>query len=331
MPLKIIGEVNELGRPQEFHGGVEKNEVNKNAKGGTELMQDGLQQRLPKGLLNEFQIIASRLRGIDPERKSILWLHDLAEDPEVKHLSDPRSRERFAKLVFVSHWQFTTYNKVLGIPYGESIVLKNAIEPIPSHAKPTDGPIRLIYHTTPHRGLDILLAVYEKLSDKWKDQIHLDVYSSFKIYGQDQRDTQYEKLFDICRLHPHITYHGTVSNAEIRLALQEAHIFAYPSTWPETSCIAGIEALSAQCIMVCPSLAALPETTGGFALMYPFNEDKQQHANMFYNVLNAAISEVHDEDMKTKLLLQKMTIDTFYEWDLRAQEWQGLLRSLLEE
>ena len=58
MPLKIIGEVNELGRPQEFHGGVEKNEVNKNAKGGTELMQDGLQQRLPKGLLNEFQIIA---------------------------------------------------------------------------------------------------------------------------------------------------------------------------------------------------------------------------------------------------------------------------------
>ena len=65
--------------------------------------------------------------------------------------------------------------------------------------------------------------------------------------------------------------------------------------------------------------------------MYPFNEDKQQHANMFYNVLNAAISEVYDEDMQTKLLLQKMTIDTFYEWDLRAQEWQGLLRSLLEE
>jgi glycosyltransferase involved in cell wall biosynthesis len=257
-------------------------------------------------------------------------LHDLAEDPEVKHLSDSRGRERFEKLVFVSHWQFTTYNKVLGIPYGESIVLRNAIEPIAAHNKPKDGPIRLIYHTTPHRGLDILLAVYEKLSDKYKDKLHLDVYSSYKIYGNEQRDQQFAQLFDICKSHDHITYHGTVSNQDIHKALQEAHIFAYPSTWQETSCIAAIEAMSAGCAVVCPSLAALPETTGGFALMYPFDENKQQHANMFYNVLDSAIQQFWDDEMQTKLLLQKLTVDTFYDWDLRAAEWNGLLRSMLD-
>ena len=329
MPLKIIGAEEQAPLPP-MTGGVEKNDINNRAKGGTELMQDALEARLPKGLLNEFQIIASRLRGIDPERKSILWLHDLAEDPEVQHLSDARARERFDKLVFVSHWQFATYNKVLGIPYGESIVLKNAIEPIENHVKQKDGPIRLIYHTTPHRGLDVLVAVYERLSEVWKDKVHLDVYSSFKIYGNEQRDASFKEVFDKCKEHDHITYHGTVSNDEVRKALAEAHIFAYPSTWQETSCIAGIEAMSAGCAVVCPSLAALPETTGGFALMYPFDEDKMQHAQMFHNVLRATVDNFWEDDMQTKLLLQKLYTDTFYSWDLRAEEWKGLLMSMLD-
>lgn len=329
MPLKIIGAEEQAPLPP-MTGGIEKNDINNRAKGGTELMQDALEARLPKGLLNEFQIIASRLRGIDPERKSILWLHDLAEDPEVQHLSDPRGRERFDKLVFVSHWQFATYNKVLGIPYGESIVLKNAIEPIENHVKQKDGPIRLIYHTTPHRGLDVLVAVYERLSEVWKDKVHLDVYSSFKIYGNEQRDAAFQEIFDKCKEHDHITYHGTVSNDEIRKALEEAHIFAYPSTWQETSCIAGIEAMSAGCAIVCPSLAALPETTSGFGLMYPFDEDKMQHAQMFHNVLRAAVDNFWEDDMQTKLLLQKLYTDTFYNWDLRAEEWKGLLMSMLD-
>ena len=330
MPLKILGAdaapVDEAPKT----GGIEKNDINQRAKGGTELMMEGLEKRLPKGLLNEFQIIPSRLRGIDTTRKSILWLHDLAEDPEAKHLSDAGSRKRFDKLVFVSHWQFTTYNKVLGVPYGESIVLRNAIEPIENHTKPKDGPIRLIYHTTPHRGLDILLAVYERLSKTWKDKVHLDVYSSYKIYGNEERDQQFTQLFDICKSHDHITYHGTVSNADIHKALQEAHIFAYPSTWQETSCIAAIEAMSAGCAVVCPTLGALPETTANFALMYPFDENKQHHANMFYNVLNSAVDQFWDEEMQTKLLLQKLTTDTFYDWDLRASEWNGLLRSMID-
>ena len=156
MPLKILGADQAPVSESPKTGGIEKNEINTRAKGGTELMMEGLEKRLPKGLLNEFQIIPSRLRGIDSTRKSILWLHDLAEDPEAKHLSDSRGRQRFDKLVFVSHWQFTTYNKVLGVPYGESIVLRNAIEPIYAHVKPKDGPIRLIYHTTPQRGLQVI-------------------------------------------------------------------------------------------------------------------------------------------------------------------------------
>ena len=51
---------------------------------------------------------------------------------------------------------------------------------------------------------------------------------------------------------------------------------------------------------------------------------------MFYNVLNSAVDQFWDEEMQTKLLLQKLTTDTFYDWDLRASEWNGLLRSMID-
>jgi len=289
------------------------------AKGGTEMMRDRILS-LPKELLNDFQIIHSRVRDIDSSRIPVLVLHDLAEDPEVRNLSQDSFRRKFAKLVFVSNWQFTTYNKVLGVPYNCSTVLHNAIEPIPDHEKNFDGPIRLIYHTTPHRGLHLLLQAYDPLSKEYGDRLHLDVYSSFKIYGWEQRDSDYQQLFDFCKNHPHITYHGSVPNDEIRVALQKAHIFAYPSIWPETSCIAAIEAMSAKCLVVCPRYAALPETTAGFAMDYNFDDQNMQNNLInFYNCLKWSIDNIRNIQMNCDA--QKRYIDSLYNWDLRSKEW----------
>lgn len=310
---------------------IELNELNRKANGGTEMMQRTLAERVPEDLFNQFQIIASRVRDIDSDRIPLLWLHDLAEDPEARHLSESSSRKRFRQLIFVSNWQFTTYHKVLGVPYTNSIVMKNAIDPIPEHekTKESDGPLRLIYHTTPHRGLDILYSVYEKLSEEYGDRLHLDVYSSFDIYGWPERNEPYKPLFDALEAHPHISYHGSVPNSEIRQALTKSHIFAYPSTWQETSCISAMEAMSAGCVVVCPSLAALPETTANFSILYPHQEDKQIHASVFYHALKATIDSYWHEEMENKLRFQKIYTDTFYGWNLRAHEWEGLLRSLV--
>jgi glycosyltransferase involved in cell wall biosynthesis len=297
------------------------------AKGGTELMKEKIES-LSKELLDDFQIIHSRVRDIDPNRIPILVLHDLAEDPEVRHLAEASFRGRFAKLVFVSNWQFTSYQKVLGIPYDCSKVLLNAIEPIEPHVKNTDGPIRLIYHTTPHRGLQLLYPVYDLLSKKYGDKLHLDVYSSFKIYGWEQRDEQYKDLFEALKAHPHITYHGSVSNTEIREALKKAHIFAYPCIWPETSCIAAIEALSARCLVVCPSYAALPETTGRFALEYDFTSNVDEMMTDFIHRLTWAIENLQTNLVQTNLYEQKLYTDFKYNWTGRAVEWEQMLQTI---
>ena len=300
------------------------------ARGGTEMVAEQIRNRVDPNLLAQFNLIHSRVRveNIVPNVKNVLVLHDTWDDPESQHLKDEKSLDRFAKLVFVSNYQQATFNMGLGVPFHKSVVIPNAIEPIslgPDDKK--SSIIRLIYHTTPHRGLELLVPVVEKLAEV-EPNIHLDVYSSFKIYGWDARDEQYKSLFRRIEDHPNMTYHGYQPNDVVRDALKKAHIYAYPNIWPETSCISVLEAMSAGCNVVCPNFAALPETCANFATMYGFDEDYNQHANLFASVLLMTIREYWNENNQNKLKFQKMYFDNFYNWNLRGLQWNAFLNSI---
>ena len=324
MSLKIVG-----SEADEFSLGPTEEGTYEEANGGTEMMRRELFDRVDNDLLDQFQIICSRVRWIDPKKPTILWLHDTWDDPESQHLSEAERVKRFDRLVFVSNYQMNTYNMAHGVPYQSSIVLQNAIEPIPAKEKKTDQ-VRLIYHTTPHRGLNIVVSAVRELAKLHGDYIHLDVFSSFEAYGWPDRDKEFEELFQAIRDHPQMTYHGYQPNETVRTALQDAHIFTYPSVWPETSCIAAIEAMSAECEVVCPNFAALPETTANFAAMYQYSEDITYHANTFANVLNNTINNKFSDNTLRKLKFQKTYIDNFYNWDLRSAQWTGFLQGMLK-
>lgn len=311
--------------------GVEKNEVDINAMGGTELMKYGLFERLNPELLEHFQIIPSRVRELKDDKLKVLWLHDLPMDPESQHLKDG-GWKKFDKIVYVSEWQKELYQNIHQIPPSIGVVLKNAIVPFEAHEKPDPAEeIRIIYHTTPHRGLELLVPVFESLCTVY-DNIHLDVFSSFKAYGWEERDKPYKELFDRCESHPKITYHGYQPNEVVREHLKQAHIFAYPSIWLETSCIAMMEAMSAGCMCVHPNLGALPETTSNWTYMYGFNEDPQAHANIFGANLTETIEIFKDPErydlVKRRLAMQKQYVDTFYDWDIRKIQWTHLLNAV---
>ncbi len=307
-------------------GDIETNELNANANGGTEMMQRALTKHVDADLLKKFQIIASRVRDLDSTRKKIYWVHDLFGDPEVQHLANG-GWEKFDKIVYVSYWQKTTYELALGIPPSKGIVLQNAIEPFDEHEKPKDR-INLIYHTTPHRGLELLYPIYEALSDEFGDKIHLDVFSSFKAYGWEQRDEPYKELFKKLEDHEHITYHGYQPNEVVREALTKAHIFAYPNIWQETSCIAAIEAMAAGCLTVTSTLGALPETCANWAWLYPNDEDANRNANMCYGSLKSAIENFWNSDVQSTLYNQQAYFNLWYNWKFRGNQWTGFLRGL---
>ena len=168
--------------------------VSDKAIGGTELMRDWLFTELEKlepGVKDKFQFISTRVRKLEPDKQRILWVHDLANDPEVQHLKDKENWNQFERIVFVSHWQQHMFKTYLGFPYEKGVVIQNAIHPIPEHKKPNeDGKINVCYFSTPHRGLELLLNAWEFMRTELKEGLNaeLNIYSSFKIYDRGHLD-----------------------------------------------------------------------------------------------------------------------------------------------
>lgn len=296
-------------------------EMTKNARGGTEMMRDRLLSNVDEHLLEGVAIHFSRVTDYQEDLKNVLYCHDTADDPANEHLAN-EGWNKFDKIVFVSAWQRDQYINAYGIPYRMCAVIPNAVE-VHNEViqKPLSGPIRLIYHTTPHRGLGILVPVVKELTKHF--DIHLDVYSSFSIYGWDQRDEPFKPLFDEIKQHPNMTYHGAQPNDVVIEALKQAHVFVYPCIWTETSCIALIEAIKCGVVSIHPNLGALPETAEGNTITYDFHEDMHKHAQTVFDNTFAILSQEslrREVDSTNKLLSH--TINYF------THSWNALLANL---
>jgi len=307
--------------------------VSEKAIGGTELMRNWLfseMEKLEPGLKDKFQFISTRVRNLEVDKQRILWIHDLANDPEVQHLKDKENWNQFERIVFVSHWQQHMFKTHLGFPYEKGVVIQNAIYPIPEHEKPKDGKINVCYFSTPHRGLELLLNSWEFMREKLNvgENAELNIYSSFKIYDRGHLDEQFRHIYKRAENMDGVNYHGTVSNDEIREMLPNQHIMAYPSIYEETSCLTLIEACSAGCLSVIPNLGALPETGANFPWMYGFEEDPEKHAQVHGHILGRAIKHFWDEDVQNLLKIQRSYFDMFYNWRLRGGQWLQFLHAI---
>jgi glycosyltransferase involved in cell wall biosynthesis len=177
--------------------------------------------------------------------------------------------------------------------------------------------------------LSILVPVFKEIA-KNNPNVHLDVFSSFKIYGWEEADKQFEPLYDQIRNHPQMTYHGFVPNEQLKEYLKTAHIHAYPCIWTETSCRAMLEAMSAGLLCVHPNLGALPETSGSLNYMYHGDADLNKHAKIFWGALENAIKVVRDEEeyLKGYLSYVKHYVDQRYNVNKIAAQWEEVLTDL---
>jgi glycosyltransferase involved in cell wall biosynthesis len=297
--------------------------------GGSEIVYNNIKKYVTN--IDDINLILSTCSFdiLDPEKSNVIY-QELSYDQEnVQLMANPEFVNAVDYFVFVSHWQYEKFRMVFNVPPHKCAVIKNAVDYIDPIEREKCDKIKLIYTSTPWRGLNVLLKSFELLS---RNDTELHVYSSVIIYGDDfateAQQKLYQPLFDKAKSMKNVIYHGYAPNEEIRKALNESHIFSYPSTFEETSCISAIEAGLSGCRLVCSNYGALYETCADFADYIIFNPDLNEMAKNYAEKLNKAINNYWNEFDQERLQDQVKYFNRYYTWGNRIIEWENFIEKI---
>ena len=297
--------------------------INQDCFGGSESQLRLLIKYLPDESFKDINLILNNTNHdlIEKDKINVLWMQHFVNQEEAKNLGSKEYVSKLDYIVFNSNWNFEKFQYQFKIPESKSLVIKNAIEKINFHEKPKDK-INLIYHTTPWRGLVHLLKVFKNLN---LENVELNVCSSTIIYGKKFDNIlgkKYENIFNECKSAKNVNYLGFVENAQIIELLKKMHIYAYPSVWPETSCISAIEAMAAGCEVVISNLGALYETCAPFGTFVGFDKNFKNLEKKYQKTLLNSIKNYWNKENQQKLDLQRKVINLTYSWETRSVEWK---------
>ena len=175
-----------------------------------------------------------------------------------------------------------------------------------------------------------MLNVFKNLN---LENVELNICSSTIIYGKKFDEAigkSYESLFDDCKNTKNVNYLGFQENKKIHELLKKMHIFAYPSIWHETSCIAAIEAMAAGCEIVTTNLGALYETCSPFGRFINFDRNLNILEKKYSTILTDSIRNYWSEENQNKLKLQEKSINSLYSWETRSLEWKNFFNDARE-
>ncbi|HEX4142703.1 MAG TPA: glycosyltransferase family 4 protein [Pirellulales bacterium] len=277
---------------------------------------------------------------LKPGTPLVLWTQHAPDQPAVRPLAEPEVAALIDRFVFVSQWQQATYLKSFCLPDERCQVLRNAVGPALAGmfadgqaamaAKP--GPPRLAYTSTPFRGLDTLLDVFPAIRSQVPG-VTLEIYSSMQVYhlppGRDTAD--YGHLYRRAAMTEGVQYVGSLPQPKLAQAMRSIDVLAYPNHFAETSCIAAMEALAAGCRVVTSDLAALGETTAGFAALLAPSDDRAEYGRRFVaavvEVLTARASD--PAAVRQHLDRQLAYVASQCVWPQRARQWAQWLAHIV--
>ena len=304
--------------------------------GGTEIQYDYLRKYGDRNLLELVQITTSvpEKEPLHPLRPNILWIKNSYDQPNLAPwFTKKENHKKYDWYVFNSHWTYEKYRYFFNVPDTRSVVIKNGIDYEELKLKKDftyKDPLRLVYFSTPWRGLDVLLNTMELLKDE-KD-IVLDVYSSTIIYGDGfhiENEPKFLKLYEQAKDLKNVNYKGYLYHNELMEKLKEYHVSVHPSTFEETFCISAMEALAAGCMLITTDLGAIPETCAEFPVYIPYSSDKKHLAVQTAESIRQAREILSARDISQSLKFQQQYYKYYYDWKVIGSFWDRFLQGTI--
>jgi glycosyltransferase involved in cell wall biosynthesis len=223
---------------------------------------------------------------VPTERKlTMFWTGDSYDQPQTIGMGDHRVRERVNLYLTVSNWQASQFNRVAGIPLEQCCAIGNGVHLEYFHGSEKRELHRLIYSSTPYRGLDLLPVIYNLIKQSLPSA-SLHVFSGYKVYeggGKYPQETldRFERTKQQLNSLPDCFVHGNIKQSELAREFMKSALLCYPNTFAETSCITALEAQAAGCAIVSSNLGALPETSAGASLLINLDRDLATYCRNF--------------------------------------------------
>ena len=304
-------------------------------RGGTEIQLEFLHKNVDKSLLDNFQICTSvpDKIPIDPNKINILWQKNSYDQSNlVDWFKDKSNHKKYDWYVFNSHWNYEQFRFFYDIPTEKCIVIKNGIPKLKlkeTFYKKGD-PIKLIFHPTPWRGLNVMLAAMQMVKNPL---ITCDVYSSTQVYGDDfkkQNDDKYKELYEQAKQLPNVNYIGYKPNEYILENLHTYDAFVYPNIWEETFCISALEAMAAGLYCVITNYGALYETCAEFPMSIPYSDNYKNLSEKFAAGIEMAAEAIKAPGIQEHLKAQIDYVNRFYNWKTKGISWTRFLKGAIE-
>jgi glycosyltransferase involved in cell wall biosynthesis len=220
---------------------------------------------------------------------SWLWMHDLHIGADwanaiAKNFNQVICLSKFAKARFKDYYPKVKCEVVV-IPNGVSPELFDKQRFLEQHARLARGEesLRVIWSSSPDRGFDRVLALWPLLLAQYPGA-RLDVYGAAEEVGQ-----------------PGVVVHGKVGQVELAEAWQRAHLWLYPTSFEETSCITAMEAQIAGTKVVCTAVGALPETVN-VGRFVPVFEPTESWAENVLETIAQTLASTHQPSMTAAYL-----------------------------
>jgi tetratricopeptide (TPR) repeat protein len=159
------------------------------------------------------------------------------------------------------------------------------------------------------------------------------VFSGMGVYQIPEAEDQarFGGPYRRCRETEGVEYAGPRPQPELAAELASASVLAYPNSYPETSCIAVLEAMAAGCLVVTSERWALPETSAGFARLVPTDGGRETYVERFVAETVQALSWLAGPDtaeVEEQLRRQVTHVNERHTWTALADAWVGWLSRL---
>ncbi len=284
-------------------------------------------------------------------RANVLHIHDV-------HCGDGLTQQRalrIDRILALSQWHkrylLQTYSRANGAPYpiaslhpDDVHVTRNGIDFARFDADAPRNPKRVVYSSSPDRGLTTLLEMWPAiLADEPEAELHvyyglggweasIGANPAYNDSHPFLSATALRRLKHQLRTVPRVTMHGRINQVELAREFLQSGVLAYPSWFSETSMIGAMEAQAAGLYIVTTPIAALNETVGDRGVRVPGGWDTNDGATMAERkeFVDAVVKAIRGEGQpRTRSELQDYARENF-SLDALAAEWDRELRELVE-